>query len=74
MCLSVPGKITRIDENMNMAEVDVGGFLRDISLDLCPDVSLGDYVLIHAGFAIQKIDEDEAKETFNFLRKMVGTT
>jgi len=70
MCLSVPGKIIRIDENMNMAEVDVGGFLRDISLDLCPDVSVGEYVLIHAGFAIQKIDEEEAMETLNFLKKM----
>jgi hydrogenase expression/formation protein HypC len=70
MCLSVPGKIIKIDENMNMAEVDVGGFLRDISLDLCPDVSVGEYVLIHAGFAIQKVDEEEAIETLNLLKKM----
>jgi hydrogenase expression/formation protein HypC len=68
MCLSIPGKIIKIENNI--AEVDIGGFLRDISLDLCPDVSLGDYVLIHAGFAIQKIDESEAIETLNFLRKM----
>ena len=70
MCLSVPGKIIKIDENMNMAEVNVGGFLRDISLDLCPDVSVGEYVLIHAGFAIQKVDEEEAIETLNLLKKM----
>jgi len=70
MCLSVPGRIIKIDENMNMAEVNVGGFLRDISLDLCPDVSVGEYVLVHAGFAIQKVDEEEAIETLNLLKKM----
>jgi hydrogenase expression/formation protein HypC len=68
MCLSVPGKIVKIKNNM--ARVDVGGMLRDISLDLCPEVSLGEYVLIHAGFAIQKVDEEEAKETLDLLKKM----
>lgn len=68
MCLSVPGKIVKI--NKNMAGVDVGGVLRDISLDLCPEVSIGEYVLIHAGFAIQKVDEKEAEETLDFLKKM----
>jgi len=53
-----------------MAQVEVGGLLRDISLDLCPEVSIGEYVLIHAGFAIQKVDEDEAKETLDLLKKM----
>lgn len=53
-----------------MAQVDVGGFLREISLDLCPDVSIGEYVLIHAGFAIQKVDGEEAMETLNLLKKM----
>jgi hydrogenase expression/formation protein HypC len=70
MCLSVPGKIVKIKKNM--AGVDVGGVLRDISLDLCPEVSIGEYVLIHAGFAIQKIDEKEAEETLDFLKKMAG--
>jgi hydrogenase expression/formation protein HypC len=68
MCLSVPGKIVKIKKNM--ARVDVGGILRDISLDLCPEASIGQYVLIHAGFAIQKVDEEEAKETLDLLRKM----
>ncbi len=53
-----------------MAKVDVGGFLREISLDLCPDVSVGEYVLIHTGFAIQKVDEEDAKETLALLQKM----
>ncbi len=54
-----------------MAKVDVAGFLREISLDLCPDVSVGEYVLIHTGFAIQKVDEEDAKETLELLKKMV---
>jgi hydrogenase expression/formation protein HypC len=68
MCLAIPGKIIEIEKNV--AKVNVGGILRDISLDLCPDVSIGEYVLIHAGFAIQKVDEEEAKETLELLRKM----
>ncbi len=68
MCLSVPGKIIKV--NKNMAQVEVGGFLREISLDLCPEVSIGEYVLIHAGFAIQKVDEKEAEETLEILKKM----
>ncbi|MEK6557121.1 MAG: HypC/HybG/HupF family hydrogenase formation chaperone [Candidatus Margulisiibacteriota bacterium] len=68
MCLGVPGKILKIKKNM--ARVDVGGMLRDISLDLCPEVSIGEYVLIHAGFAIQKVDEKEAEETLDLLKKM----
>jgi hydrogenase expression/formation protein HypC len=71
MCLSVPGKIVKIKQNM--ARVDVGGMLRDISLDLCPEASIGEYVLVHAGFAIQKVDEEEAMETLAFLRKMAET-
>ena len=70
MCLGVPGRVVEIQKNI--ATVDVGGFLREISLDLCPDVSVGEYVLIHTGFAIQKVDEEEAKETFELLKKMAG--
>ena len=68
MCLGIPGKVIEIDKDV--AKVDVGGVSRDISLDLCPDVSVGEYVLIHTGFAIQKVDEEEAKETLDLLRKM----
>ncbi len=68
MCLGIPGKVVEIEKNV--AKVDVGGILRDISIDLCPDVSIGEYVLIHTGFAIQKVDEEEAKETLELLRKM----
>lgn len=68
MCLGIPGKVVEIEKNV--ARVDVGGVLRDISLDLCPDVSVGEYVLIHTGFAIQKVDEEEARETLDLLTKM----
>jgi len=68
MCLGIPGKVIEIEKNV--AKVDVGGVSKDISLDLCPDVSVGEYVLIHTGFAIQKVDEEEAKETLDLLRQM----
>ncbi len=68
MCLAIPGRVVKIEKNV--AKVDVGGLLRDISLDLCPDVSIGEYVLIHTGFAIQKVDEKEAEETLDLLIKM----
>ena len=68
MCLGIPGRVVEIKKNV--AKVDVGGLLRDISIELCPEVSVGEYVLIHTGFAIQKVDEEEAKETLDLLRKM----
>jgi hydrogenase expression/formation protein HypC len=66
MCLSVPGKVVEIQKNT--AKVEIGGLLRDASMDVCPEVVVGDYVLIHAGFAIQKLDEKEALETLELLR------
>jgi len=72
MCLGIPGKVIVIEKNV--AKVDVGGLLRDVSLDLCPDVSVGEYVLIHTGFAIQRVDEEEAKETLEFLRQLAEAT
>ena len=68
MCLGIPGKVIEIEKNV--AKVDVGGMLRDVSLDLCPDVSIGEYVLIHTGFAIQKVDEEEATETLELLKQL----
>jgi hydrogenase expression/formation protein HypC len=68
MCLGIPGKVVEIQKNV--AKVDVGGLLREISLDLCPDVSIGEYVLIHTGFAIQKVDAEEAEETLDLLTKL----
>ena len=70
MCLSVPAKIVQVESNM--AKAEVGGLLREISIDLCPEVAVGEYVLIHAGFAIQKLDEKEAKETLDLLKQLAG--
>jgi hydrogenase expression/formation protein HypC len=70
MCLSVPAKIVQVEKNM--AKAEVGGLLREISIDLCPEVAVGEYVLIHAGFAIQRLDEKEAKETLDLLRQLAG--
>jgi len=72
MCLGIPGKV--IEVNRNVAKVELGGLLREISLDLCPEVSVGDYVLIHTGFAIQRMDEEDAKETLDLLRQMAEMT
>jgi hydrogenase expression/formation protein HypC len=70
MCLSVPGKVVEIQDNM--AKVEVGGVIREVSMDVCPEVLVGEYVLIHTGFAIQKLDEKEALETLDLLRKMAA--
>ncbi len=62
MCLAVPGRVTKIDGEK--AEVDIGGIRREASLELISDqgVKIGDYVLIHTGYAITKLDETEARE------------
>lgn len=65
MCVAVPGKVERIDDLA--AVVDVGGATVTARIDLVPDVSVGEYVLIHAGFALEKMDEEEAQETLRLL-------
>ncbi len=67
MCLAIPSKITRIENNM--ATIDVDGVKREASLLLLEDAGIGDYVIVHAGFAIQKIDEVAALETLKFLKE-----
>ena len=62
MCLSIPSKVTKIDKEMNVATVDTMGVSRDASLDLMAEdeIKIGDYVLLHIGFVMNKIDEQEA--------------
>jgi len=67
MCLAIPSKITRIENNM--ATIDVDGVKREASLLLLEDAGVGDYVIVHAGFAIQRIDEAAALETLEFLKE-----
>lgn len=69
MCLAVPGAITRIIDT-STAEVDMLGATRNISLRLVPEARVGDFVLVHAGFGIQIIDPEEARETIEFIREM----
>jgi len=68
MCVGIPGKVIRIDGRM--ATVEVGGASREIALDLIDGVALGDYVIAHAGFAIHRIDEEEALETLRIIREI----
>lgn len=73
MCLGIPGKIVeiRMDRGMPMGTVDFSGIRREACLAyVADDVSLGDYVIVHVGFAISIVDEHEAKRTFEVLREM----
>ncbi len=65
MCLAIPAKIENIDGTK--AEVDIRGLKRKIGLQLMPDAKVGEFVLVHAGFAIQRIDPEEAEETYKLL-------
>lgn len=69
MCLAVPGQVLEIGED-NMALVDIGGVRRKVCLDLVEAVEVSDYVLVHVGFALQRIDEREAARAREQLRQM----
>jgi hydrogenase expression/formation protein HypC len=73
MCLGVPGRVVRVEEDplgLNMGRVEFGGIQKDVCLAYVPDVTVGEYVLVHVGFAISKIDEEEARQVFETLREM----
>ncbi len=69
MCLAIPGKIILIKDNV--ADVDFGGVGRKVGLDLLPDAKIGDYVIVHAGFAIQILDTDDAKNRLDIFKKIL---
>ena len=69
MCLAVPGKVIKRDDNLK-ATVDMMGIERPVSLRLVPSAQVGDYVLVHAGFGIQIVDEQEAQETLELVHAM----
>jgi hydrogenase expression/formation protein HypC len=70
MCLGIPAKIIEIENSF--AKAQFGEIIRDISLDIVDqEVSVGDYVIIHAGFAIHKIDEEEAKKSLEFFQELM---
>jgi hydrogenase expression/formation protein HypC len=74
MCLAIPGKIVSIIEEeglvLRRCKVDFGGIRKEICLDFTPEARLGDYVLVHVGFALSVIDEDEARHVFQALREL----
>ncbi len=72
MCLAVPGKIIEIYEqgDLRMAQVDFGGIRREVCLSYVPEAQVGQYCVIHVGFAISLLDEQEAMETLNLLRQI----
>ena len=69
MCLGIPGKIVSISED-HLAAVDFNGVRREVSLLLCPEAQTGDYVLVHVGFAIQRLEEEEALETLKLFQEL----
>ena len=76
MCLAVPGRVVEIvdtgDPAFRAGKVDFGGIRKDINLAFTPEAEVGKYVLVHVGFSISVIDEDEAKRVFEYLQEMGG--
>jgi hydrogenase expression/formation protein HypC len=74
MCLGIPGKIVDIHEqnNLPMGKVEFGGILKDVCLAYTPEAQVGNYVLVHVGFALSIIDEAEAQETMNLLNEIAA--
>jgi len=73
MCLGVPGKIIEVKEDptgMTMGRVSFGGIVKEVCLAYTPDVVVGDWVVVHVGFAISQIDEAEAHKVFEYLEEM----
>ena len=68
MCLAIPAKVASLDAD-GLATVDILGVTRQISIDLTPQVEVGDYVLVHAGFAIEVVDQQFAEETIELIRQ-----
>jgi hydrogenase expression/formation protein HypC len=73
MCLAIPGKIVSIsgeDPLERTGKIDFGGILKDASLACVPEAAVGDYVIVHVGFAISRLDEEEARKVFEYLKEM----
>jgi hydrogenase expression/formation protein HypC len=72
MCLAIPGKVVETFDKvgMRMARVQFGGIAREVCLEYVPEAQIGDYVLVHVGFAISRIDEAEAERTYQALRDL----
>lgn len=74
MCLAIPGRVIEVNEagGLRAGRVQFGGVVRQVSLDFVPEASVGDYVMVHVGFAISKVDAVEAERTYQILQEMGG--
>ena len=76
MCLAVPGKILSIDDSagelMRQGKVSFGGIVKDVNLAYTPEAKIGDYVVVHVGFALNTVDEEEAVKVFEYLKQIDG--
>ncbi|MBI5290693.1 MAG: HypC/HybG/HupF family hydrogenase formation chaperone [Chloroflexi bacterium] len=72
MCLGIPGKVIELYQanGMKMGKVDFGGVVKEACLEYLPEIQVGDYTIIHVGFGISQLDEDEAQQTLKLLREM----
>jgi hydrogenase expression/formation protein HypC len=72
MCLAIPGKVVEVftQEGLHMARVQFGGVTREACLDYVPETAVGEYVLVHVGFAISRVDEEEARRTYEALAEL----
>ena len=72
MCLAIPGKVIEVFEaqGLRMARADFGGTIRKVCLEHLPEAGLGDYVLVHVGFALSRVDPEEAERTYRFLQEL----
>ena len=72
MCLAVPGKVTEVwdTDTARMAKVDFGGIVKDVCLAFVPDIAVGEFVIVHVGFALQRLDEKSALETLEVFRQL----
>jgi len=73
MCLAIPGKIESIagdDPWSRMGKINFGGILKEASLAYVPEAKVGDYVIVHVGFALNRVDEDEARKVFEYLKQI----
>ena len=71
MCLAVPVRVVSIDDD-SLATVELSGVARQVSLDLLPETKVGDYVIVHVGFAIQRLDETEARKTLSLFEELAA--
>jgi hydrogenase expression/formation protein HypC len=74
MCLAIPGKVESIsggdDPMERIGRINFGGVIKEACLAYVPEVTVGDYVIVHVGFALSKVDEDEAQKVFEYLKQM----